>query len=183
MTVGTFDAVTHVYRLGGVVVPGTTTIIDRAGLIDSEWFTEAAREVGTMLHRACTAIDLDVFDAATCPAVILGRVRAYQRFLDEVRPRWGVVEQPRVCPRRRFGGTVDRIGVVPGHGECIVDLKAGVPADWHRLQTAAYAVLFDRPTARRFTLYLRDNGGYTFHRHPHAGDLGEFLALPRVGLV
>jgi outer membrane lipoprotein-sorting protein len=62
-----------------------------------------------------------------------------------------------------YGGTLDRTGVLMPYGgpSVLVDLKTGQKADWHAIQTAAYAELLNRAIhkpVKRFSLYLQEDG-------------------------
>lgn len=171
----TYDDDAHAYVLDGVPVESVTTRLARHGHIDTTYYTPEGCARGTLVHRACTDVDLRAFDPAAWPAEVLGYVAGYRLFLDDLRPRWSHVEQPVVSAALRLGGTPDRVGrfawAQAWPRPVIVDLKSGAAADWHRLQTAAYAVLLGLAAAHRFALYLRANGTYKLVPHPRAADV------------
>jgi len=175
----TYDDDAHEYALDGVPVESVTGRLARLGDIDTTYYTAEGCARGTLVHRACTAVDLGAFDPAAWPDDVLGRVRGYQLFLADFHPRWSAVEQPVVSARLRLGGTPDRVGTFRGPAwprPVIVDVKSGGFADWHRRQTAAYAVLLGLAAAHRFALYLRDTGTYKLDPHTRADDVASVMA-------
>lgn len=170
----TYDDDAHEYAIGGVVVESVTTRLARLGDIDRTYYTAEGCARGTLVHRACTDVDLGAFDAAAWPGDVLGYVAGYRLFLADYRPRWSAVECPVVSARLRLGGTPDRVGTFTGRAwprPVIVDIKSGAPAAWHRFQTASYAVLLGLSAAHRFALYLRATGTYKLVPHPRARDV------------
>jgi hypothetical protein len=62
----------------------------------------------------------------------------------------------------------------------VVDLKSGAARVWHRLQTAAYAAMLERPFTRyRLIVRVKEDGEYKmdwFAPDTYAADLSVFLA-------
>jgi len=70
----------------------------------------------------------------------------------------------------------------PGH-KWLLDIKTGGPADWHRLQTAAYSMTFPHFPMRRATVHLGSNGRYAMREYKLSDmltDRGDFQAALRV---
>ncbi len=176
----TFDAEKHEYRHGGALVPSVTQIIDSHKLIDSTWFTDDSRDLGTYVHQATELDDRpDVdLDEATIHERIRPYLEAWRQFRQDARiPARCIyaIEEKAYSEIYRFAGTIDRV-VMLGCQETVIDIKTGQPAKWHRLQTAAYNIL--RPAAtRRACVYLAGDGRY--HVRVHADterDTAAFVA-------
>lgn len=170
----------HRYWLHGRELTGVTAALKAAGLIDSEWFTEAAQLRGTYVHEACTLVDDE--QLGSVDPIIAGYVAAYETFLRDAKPEWGFVEH-RVCDATLgYAGTLDRLGFLNGKW-ALVDLKSGAEVAWHRLQTAAYARLMPHASGLkpdRYGLYLRGDGTYRLLPHTDRADESTFLAALRI---
>ena len=136
--------------------PHVTSILARAGLIDTQWFKDFDLQRGTALHAATHYLDDGDLNWDTVDPVILGRLRAYQKFKDEVQPEILAIERVVVNPMYRYQGRLDRVMRIKGR-EGVVDLKGPSRAAWNGLQLVAYSACFDRPMAR-WNLYLSDDG-------------------------
>lgn len=135
--------------------PHVTAILQHAGLIDTTWFTDEARDRGSVLHVAAHYLDEGDLDWGTVDPIVLPRLRQYQRFLEEVRPDMLAIEEPVVNETLRYQGRLDRRLRIGGR-EGILDIKGPSRAAWQSLQVAMYASCFPRPLAR-WTLHLSDD--------------------------
>jgi hypothetical protein len=182
-----FDAATHRYFLGGREVPGVTTILKRAGIIDTTFLNNRdALKRGTAVHMVCQQMDESVNQCGDWlgeDAALLGLVGdsplhgywyAYAQFRRDHAPRYSHVEAGLLHGRLRFGGRADRVCVdLAGKGPAILEIKTGTPADWHGVQLAGYQLLF--PTGARWVVYLKPNGQYDLRRCDKAADYGRFM--------
>lgn len=134
-------------------LPHVTRILQEVGLIDTTWFTDEGRDRGSALHLATEYLDRGELDEATVDPLIVSRLAAYRRFIEEVKPEILSIEEHVEYPGS-YQGTLDRRVIMDGR-EGVIDIKAGGAAPWHSLQLAAYALCFDRPLAR-WNLYLTD---------------------------
>lgn len=148
-------------------LPHVTTILARAGLVDATWFTTEARDRGTALHMAAQFMDDGDLDWNTVAPDVLPRLRAYQRFKDEVKPEILAIEEPVENLALRYCGRLDRRVRINGR-EGVLDLKSPAFEPWQCLQTALYAACFPRPMAR-WTLHLADHR-YTLIEHKDRRD-------------
>lgn len=135
--------------------PHVTTILATAGLIDAAWFRDYDLERGKALHLATELLDRKDLDWSTVDPLILGRLRSYQRFLDEVKPEILAIEESVVNAPFHYQGTLDRRVRINGR-EGILDIKGPSRAQWQAIQVAMYAACFLRPMAR-WTLHLSDD--------------------------
>ena len=134
--------------------PHVTDILRDAGLIDIEWFRAFDLDRGSALHKATELLDLNDLDWSSVDPAILGRLRSYQKFKDEVRPEILAIEEKVVNVTYHYQGKLDRRARIKGR-ECIIDLKGPSEAAWNGVQLAAYAACFPRPLGR-YNLYLSD---------------------------
>lgn len=170
------DEATHVYTVGDRVgVPSVTTILADVGLIDTTWFTEQALIRGTYVHEATALDDVGDLDDATVDDQLAGYVEAWRAFRRETDMEILSIEQRVASPAFTYAGTLDRRIVFHGF-EWVIDIKTGGPLRWHALQVAAYAGALRRPSLKRATVHLRDNGRYSFAMHADPRDFDIFGA-------
>ena len=167
-----FDAAAHVYTVAGVQRPSVTHILKDAGLIDTTWYTEEARERGRAVHFATQFLDEDDLDWDTVLPPYRGYVAAWQRFKQEShfvinRDSAGklLIEYLLFQPVSGYCGMLDRVGTI-GTTEYLIDIKTGDPQDWHGYQLAAYSQCLPNPLSRkRMTVHLRANGSFSTREH------------------
>lgn len=134
--------------------PHVTTILDRAGLIDSTWFTDEARDKGSALHAATHFLDEGDLDWSTVDPSVLPRLRQYQKFKDELRPEILSIEEAVENETLQYCGRLDRRLKIAGR-EGVLDIKGPARAPWQAIQVVMYSACFLRPLAR-WTLHLSD---------------------------
>jgi len=144
-------------------LPRVTTILKDAGLVDTSFFTDEARDKGSALHLALQFLDQHDLDWDSLDPVLLPRVRQYQRFLDEVRPEILAIEEEVVNEPLQYAGRLDRRVKIAGK-ELVLDLKTGGCAPFHQVQLAGYAGTFQRPLARTCLHLFEDRYQLVEHR-------------------
>lgn len=147
--------------------PHVTRILADAGLVDTTWFKEYDLARGSALHKAAEYLDQGDLDWNSVGAPVMGRLRSYQKFLDEVRPEILSIEEHVVNEAFQYQGTLDRRVRINGT-EGVLDLKGPSRAPWQALQVAMYAACFPRPLYR-WTLHLSDER-YTLDQHSNRRD-------------
>jgi len=155
--------------------PHVTTLLKDAGLIDTTWMTEYARDRGTAVHLAAALLHEDDLDEETLDPAVNTYLEAYKRFLEIVQPTDISCELPLLNEELGYCGTADRLWKIGGRWS-ITDLKCGVKSPWHRLQTAGYAGCYQTHLAR-FALYLRENGKFELVEHKGRADWPAFKAV------
>lgn len=174
----TFDELHHEYKIGGRVVPSVTQILQRAGAIDTTWFTPQAAERGKRIHDAIAAYNEDPSIAPLVSAEVEPYLYAYRTFLGVSGAR--VVEHERMvyCASLDYAGTPDIYAEIGGL-YVIIDLKTGPVQSWCAMQTAAYAYSYreaGRQTHKRYGLHLDKTGIYRLHPyHDMRNDFGRFV--------
>lgn len=137
--------------------PHVTDILRDAGLIDAEWFRQYDLDRGRAVHKATELLDLGDLDWSSVDPVILGRLRSYQRFLDEVKPEILMIEQKVENSTIGYQGRYDRRVRINGR-DGILDIKGPSRAPWQALQLALYAGAISGPNLlARWSLHLSDD--------------------------
>jgi hypothetical protein len=169
-----FDPATHQYRVDGETILSVTQILKACGIIDDTWYTKESAQRGQAVHLATQLFDESDLDWDSVSPEITGYLDAYRKFRQEVIFEVDMIEQPIYSATYRFAGTPDRTGILNGKN-VVIDIKSGQKAKWHRLQTAGYALLLDRPV-ERYVLYLLKTGSYRLDQHRSSSDTSVFLA-------
>jgi hypothetical protein len=167
-----FDAAAHIYTVADVQRPSVTQILKDAGLIDTTWYTDQARERGRAVHLATQFLDEDDLDWDTVLPQYRGYVEAWRRFKQESHFQIGsdsnrklLIEYILFQPVSGYCGMLDRVGTI-GTTEYLIDIKTGDPQDWHGYQLAAYSQCLPNPHSRkRMTVHLRANATYSTREH------------------
>ena len=132
---------THEYldRATGQILPSITAMLQRAGLVDDRWFTEASRERGSAVHQWCLDYDLGALRPELMPPSYAPYCAAYRDALTVLTPTWEHCEVPMAHPDG-WAGRPDRVGTM--HGKpTVLEIKTGGYAPEHRVQTALQALL------------------------------------------
>lgn len=185
MTELTFEHEGHVYRYGGRVVPGVTSVLEPLQFLDGvPWAVlEAAREFGTHVHLACHLYNQDELDIATLDDALMPYLKGWIAFLSET----GFVvtaSEKRVYHRQiGYAGTADTLGEWQ-RTSWVVDIKSGVVPPTIGLQLAAYQQAAADTSAmrpkRRLCVQLTGNGDYKLHEQKDPSDFHYFLSALNV---
>ena len=174
-----FDPENHEYFIDGEKVPSITQMLDYAGWINDEFYTKESSERGTLVHKLSADFDLGaISDPRTVENIWKGYFLAHVDAMKKMQPEVLAVEQALGHPTLRYGGRPDRVWKLWG-AITVTDIKTGVVADWHGIQTALQALLiaphYHLPpeSIQRYGLYLRDNGKWKFIEHKNRHDFGE----------
>ena len=165
-----FNAERHEYSYGGRIVPGVTSLLQSlhsfAGVpLD---VLEEAQHRGSSVHAACHYLDDDDLvedQLRTQQPEVHAYLPAYRKFLHDCTPNYRAIEVPVFHKTLRYAGTPDRLGELTYAGkrvlDAVIDLKTSVASHpcWS-IQCAAYAHAAGRPSARQFSLQLRNDGTY-----------------------
>lgn len=156
----TLDEESHVYSLGNRKLPSVTEILVGAGLVDTQWFTEAGKWRGSAVHAACWYEDENDLDEAGLDSRLVGYVSAYRRFKAETGFVVEVNEEKVHHELLGYAGRYDKRGAF-NKGAALIDLKSGASSKITRYQTAAYVGCL--PSPRKYTrmeVRLKENGKY-----------------------
>lgn len=149
----------HRYFMGSITVPGFTEICKDLGIIkENRFYTDEGRDVGTKVHEWCLFLAQGNESETGPDSRIKGRVNGFRKFLNESLFSFSFGEIPQNCGTS-FACTPDLVGHI-GVFSVVIDIKAGAPQKWHRLQLAAQKIaLADGgfKAQKAYSLYLRDD--------------------------
>ena len=188
LTVLTFDAERHEYRVDGVLLPSVTQVLKP--LQDFSMIAPAvlehARQRGIAVHIA-VQLDIcnDLVEESVAPE-LAGYLQAWRAFRHDSgihEADFGDPEKPLYHPLYGFAGTPD----VPFFFKkrwAVLDVKtADALSPVWGLQTAAYLELINANTPKghhkvvdRYSLRLRENGTYRLEQHTDKNDWQVFLS-------
>jgi hypothetical protein len=176
----TFEASAHSYRFHGTRLISVTQAIQAAGLIHTEWYTEAARQRGRAVHLAVHFdAERDLNEHSVSPLI-----RPYLEAARSFKRDTGFVTELTEARVWAIAGTIDHLGFMQGKHRVLVDWKTGVVPEWARLQTAGYANAFPNGAGfLRYAVQLKPDAGYkitSFEPQEFRRDLTDFLACVRV---
>jgi hypothetical protein len=179
-----FDALRHDYIDPGTgeQFPHITGMLEDAGYIDTEWFTEESRIRGQIVHRLTGDYDLGALDVPSCTSIHRGYLLAHVELMKILRPEILAVEEPLVHPRYRYGGRPDRVWRLDG-AIAVPEIKSGDPEDSHGIQTALQAILISlryglpAPSILRYGVYLKGNGRYKLEKFKDRADFDKALRV------
>lgn len=179
----TFEEARHVYRLDGEVIPGITSVLKRAGIIDDRFYSAEARDRGSAVHTAIEYLQEGDLERKTLAPLLVPYVEAWERFRDEM--GWEPIERPELLvgsETLRFATRIDGVGVTRGCPlvtVCNWKTGSGYSA-WWAIQSAgetiAYSETFGRSlyAMRRASVLLTTNGRYKFDVHDDKNDYAVF---------
>jgi hypothetical protein len=168
-----FDPVKHVYRLNGEKLISVTTVLREAKLFDYKGSDGGmAMDRGTAVHEATEHLDKGDFKKAREINPITGYVDAWEKFRADTGVEILGIEEPVYHPIYLYAGMTDRRVLWKGK-EGVIDIKTGIRAPWHCIQTMAYAKTYNRPLLR-FSLYVDRKGDYYLDEHKDPGDWDVF---------
>ena len=158
-----FNTEKHEYKVGGIVVPSVTQMLESAGFIDTRFFNESSATRGTYVHQSCEWLDNGELDEESLDPKLKGYIEGYKSFLEDTGAKV-IANELRVYNKDlNYAGTLDKIIEMNGK-RYLVDLKTGIPSDWHKLQLLAYNIaekeMFDAESFPMIALYVNKEGGY-----------------------
>ncbi len=181
-----FSKAEYVYTLNGVELPHVTTMLSDCGYIDEQWFTEEGRERGSMVHDLAASYDLGAIEQpAAVECIYKGWFLAYVQAMRQLEHHWQFVETAMVSLRYRFGGRIDRGGVVWG-AKSVVELKTGQRHPATPIQLALQAILvapewhLPPEAIIRYELDLKKTGKCVLYEHKAKADFDKAYEVIQV---
>lgn len=183
----TFDEATHTYRLGGVVVPSVTQLLDPirpdfAGIPPA--VLEAKRRLGQEVHFACQLDDEDDLDEDSVPEAVEPYLQAWRKFRADTGAEVLANERKLAHAGLRYAGTLDRLVRVRAGGVYLIDLKTSVSmTPTFGVQLAGYQLLLETDDdfagvkLERKGLQLKNDGTYKLVPYNNPNDVAAFRAL------
>jgi hypothetical protein len=135
----------------------TTGISDFAKIPNGDFYKQRGADV----HMITADIDNGRPDYWT-GGDLEGYAKAWIAFKQDTQFNPLLVESPVHHEQRQYRGTLDRVGTFGSSSDRILlDIKAGIVADWVPLQTAAYASCLPEPQKiKRCGVQLKKDGHY-----------------------
>lgn len=146
----TFDEEKHEYFLNGQLVPGVTTLLDRAGIIPPEckqWWTPESSQRGIDVHLAIHYHHTGGVDRSSLREEIIPYFEAYLKFERDM--GFELFDSEMRLANREWGiaGTLDLAGWLTIAGRrrfAILDNKSGPHRPrWHWAQLMGYRTIFN----------------------------------------
>jgi len=154
----------HVYTVDKRVVPGVTSILqDNFGVKPywSEWHAQKGRAI----HQAIALLVKNKLDWTSVDHRIIGRIKAFQRFIQETRYEVIQSEVSLFSSRYQFAGTLDLVVSDGAVNPILIDIKPPSAEPIVDLQLALYALLLEEEgrykIKRAACVCLKDNGDYS----------------------
>ena len=177
-----FDPSTHTYTLRGQRLLSVTQVIDAAGLIDKQWFTDEHRLRGTAVHEAVLYDVQSDLDKTQLHELIAGYVEGWFAFKRDSKfvPIKKLCEKPQFHPLYLYAGTADLFGMLNSY-PALIDIKTG-DSPTAGIQTSAYVEfpVFKAYTPKRFTLRLYKEGTYKLIQHTDKTDFPKFMECLKI---
>lgn len=186
-----FDGPSHTYKVGGVVVPGVTSVLRDLSImkrLDPVMLVQAA-DRGRRVHKTIELYCKDDLNEGQLPSELVPYLRAWKRFVDDRDFEFIYGEQIVFSERWGYAGTFDLFGTWKSTGKrrpmILLDVKSGAADPVHGPQTAAYleaTLEMDllgiprRHTPQRAALRLQPNGYYQVDDYMDPMDWSTFLA-------
>lgn len=175
MTPVFFDEKEHRYFLDEArtqEVPSVSRLLEHFGYANFDRVDpvtlEYAKHRGKVIHETLALIDTDCLKYHD--AVIDPEIEGWQRFKDDHKPEFLLVEKPLASRVWRFAGTPDRLW-----GNTVGDIKTGAHTHAHPLQTAFYEILIEENfpvnIKKRMTVRLFPDGAYKIIQHNNRQDI------------
>lgn len=153
-----YDPEKHIYRLDGQVIPSCTQILSEGGLVDTQWFTEESRDLGTRVHLATQFHDEGDLDESSLSPLVAAYLDQYKLFLKESGFKTMAIEYVTYSPTLKVGTVIDRLGWLTSC-RVVIDIKTGQKNRATGPQTAFHKFAWEEhnPGKRifqRYGLYL-----------------------------
>lgn len=199
----TYDPTTRIFSGEGLEgLPHVTSIIsplnEYAGIAHSlggESVLQKAAARGRAVHAATEEHDRQMWKPAVervwrpdqSPTfddpVVVPYLTAWLQFLLDTKFEVHTIEEPVVSRKYRYGGVLDRTGVLHGH-RCVLEIKTTVNINPQTgVQLAAYQAAVNEERKKldqyhkRYACQLKRDGTYRLHEFTDRADWSVFLAL------
>ena len=173
-----FDEASHVYTVNGERWPSVTQILADEGLIDTRYYTDEARDRGSMVAQAIEFSNDGDLDEGSLDPQLRGYVEAWRKWCRDFRVEIVESEQIVSHPTLRYCGKLDAIVralTITCNTDILIDVKTGLSEWWHPYQLIAYKRCLAAPTMQRGYVYLREDGTYTCKWYDLTGDRYDWM--------
>jgi len=177
-----FDAAQHEYveLPSGRILPHITGLLERAGWVDKQWYTDECRTRGTAVHTLTADYDIGAIeDPASVVSAYSGWLHAHVAAMRLIgAKRFTHIEVPLVSATYQYGGRPDR-GLEMYAALSVLEIKSGAYDRAHEVQTALQAILLadewhiPAEAIQRYGLYLQRNGKFKLEQFIKRQDFDE----------
>ena len=159
-----FDETTHTYRIDGKVWPSVTQILQDLGFM-SDFYAAGSSTRGKDVHLITRLYEEGRLDWTRIDEAYVGYLDAWISFLRK--EPWETEKCEVITSHQLLGyaGTIDRMGNWKAY-KAILDIKSGVPENWHALQLIGYALTKQYETI--IGVYLKKDGTYKVREYKYA---------------
>lgn len=160
----TLEPERHIYTFGNRTVPGVTDILqDNFGV--KPYWSEWHAQKGKAIHRAIALLVKNELNWASVDHRIIGRIKAFQRFIRETEYEVIQSEVSIFSSRYQFAGTLDLVVSDGAVNPILIDIKPPSAEPIVNLQLAAYSLLLEEEGTykikRAACVCLKDNDYYS----------------------
>ncbi len=179
-----FDEASHAYYVGGQRYPSITQLLERAGLVDSTFYTPESAHRGHVVHKLWADYDLGALSLPDYRGEYRGWLLGWAHAMKLIHASWEQVEEGAVHPLHRFAGKPDRVGKAFNE-RCVTEGKSGAIEKSHPIQTALQAILksddLNLPpmAVSRFAVYVDVKGKVKVEQHKDRRDFDEAFRILR----
>lgn len=177
----------HEYKLGGVIVPSVTQVIQPLGPDFSfvqDDILERASHFGRAVHAATQQDDEGTLDEPSLSVPLIPYVAAWRKFKDVFGVKILRNEEVVYSEPWRVAGRLDRMATILGKSLVLVDIKTS--ATLHRVtgvQLAGYETcvrdlgfILRREKVLRIAVRLLESGDYQIKKYEDESDKSAFVA-------
>lgn len=171
-----FDEATHIYRLGGRILPGSGEILKDAGFK----YPQGNMEMGRAVHMATQFDDEGTLDTQSVTDEVYGFVLAWRLFRKETGFVPNRIEQPNVNSSLMYATVLDREGTWNlGKPHVLVEIKKYPPTYFTGLQLASQDMTLPELTLPRdrVVAQLNADGSYKLHWFKDPNDRAMWMFL------
>lgn len=149
-------------------LPRVTDVLQKHAFVETRWFTQEARELGSALHGAVQLWLEGTLDEESVDDRIRPNLESFKRFWERERAELIACERPVWDDLLGYVGTFDLL--IRWRGRLwVIDLKRGSYAPWHPTQLVAYALALSREIKEPVRVAnLYPTGLAKLHEHPPA---------------
>lgn len=175
----TFEEISHIYRLGDMIIPSVTGILSSGGIFNysgvPEANMEAARQFGSAVHKACELWDKSTLDESTLSAPLVPYLTAWKKFIADFNPvintEW--IEKPICSYQHCFGTIPDRVWSI-NNKLTVIEIKSTATmqkAVGIQLAGQCIAIAENLGKVRqRWAVQLKPDGTYQLHVYDNRAD-------------
>ena len=159
-----FDEASHTYYMDDVPVPSVTQALVESGIINTEFFNDWGRWRGSTVHKITQLYDENDLVEDSVDPDLVGYLDAWKKFKREFAFDIRGIEVELYHSTAKYGGCLDRVGIVAQGGGGILDIKTGPLTRAVGLQLTGYADAYESHTGiavnHLYGVQIKEDGTY-----------------------